>query len=64
MGIDIVWVKAFTLAVGAAIAALGGGLLAHYILVQGQGTLRSDLEEGAAISVSPSCRRSALHPSR
>jgi branched-chain amino acid transport system permease protein len=35
MGIDIVWVKAFTFAIGAAIAALGGGLRAHYILVQG-----------------------------
>jgi branched-chain amino acid transport system permease protein len=28
-------VKAFTFAIGAAIAALGGGLRAHYILVQG-----------------------------
>src|SRR5438093_1023208 len=35
MGIDIVWVKSFTFGVGAAIAALGGVLRAHYILVQG-----------------------------
>src|SRR5204863_1222529 len=35
MGINTVWVKSFTFGVGAAIAALGGVLRAHYILVQG-----------------------------
>jgi branched-chain amino acid transport system permease protein len=35
MGINIVWVKSFTFGIGAAIAALGGVLRAHYILVQG-----------------------------
>jgi branched-chain amino acid transport system permease protein len=35
MGIDITWVKAVTFAIGAALAALGGVLRAHYILVQG-----------------------------
>src|SRR5262249_52351334 len=35
MGINTVWVKSFTFALGAAVAAVGGGLRAHYILVQG-----------------------------
>ena len=35
MGIDITWVKSITFGIGAAIAALGGVLRAHYILVQG-----------------------------
>lgn len=35
MGINTVWVKSFTFGIGAAIAALGGVLRAHYILVQG-----------------------------
>ena len=35
MGINIIWVKSFTFGIGAAIAALGGVLRAHYILVQG-----------------------------
>src|SRR5262249_49748453 len=35
MGINVVWVKSFTFGIGAAIAALGGVLRAHYILVQG-----------------------------
>jgi len=35
MGINTIWVKSFTFGIGAAIAALGGVLRAHYILVQG-----------------------------
>ena len=35
MGINTTWVKSFTFGIGAAIAALGGVLRAHYILVQG-----------------------------
>jgi branched-chain amino acid transport system permease protein len=35
MGINTIWVKSFTFGMGAAIAALGGVLRAHYILVQG-----------------------------
>ncbi len=35
MGINVTWVKVLTFAIGAGIAALGGVLRAHYILVQG-----------------------------
>lgn len=35
MGINVIWVKSLTFGIGAAIAALGGVLRAHYILVQG-----------------------------
>jgi branched-chain amino acid transport system permease protein len=35
MGINITWVKSVTFGIGAALAALGGVLRAHYILVQG-----------------------------
>lgn len=35
MGIHVVWVKTMVFALGGAIAGIGGGLRAHYVLVQG-----------------------------
>lgn len=51
MGINIVWVKSFTFGIGAAIAALGGVLRAHYILVQGPEDMGFFISVGVLIFV-------------
>jgi len=39
MGINVVWVKVFVFAMGSAIAAVGGALHAHYVMVQTAGDM-------------------------